>query len=599
MTASETAVKGDDQVAGDRSAVRRAPPLIMVAVVVAVLPILAAIPRVLSKGAFALNGDVALIELHVRDVGTRATPLVGPYQRFGFNHPGPTLYYLLAAPYRLLGSRYAGLQVGALLINAGALVGAAVIAFRRGGALLALWALIMVSGLAFTLGPSWLADPWGPYIVVMPLALLIMLAAEVASGRRAALPVAAAVATVVTQVNAVLIPTAVGLGLWALAAWVVGAYRRRGEQPPREEWRASRRMLLVTVGVLAVLWLPPVIDQVNGEGNVTLMREFASSSQPKLGLGDAFKAVSLQLDGRPPWLNRDFELVGIEADLDAAPAVPLALIVLIGATVLAAVRRRGHAAILGATVLVAVGASVVGFSQLTGEAFPWLFQWTKALGAMTWVASGWCLYRSLARGSTGRAASVLLPLLALGVLAAATVNLVDAVTRDDEANVQHEAAVELAEKAVAATRGVDGPVLVTTTADADTVFGHAGFGEEELALALDRAGHEVMVDPSRRNRFGPHRAEPETAAFEVRLVSGPDRPEGFDVVDSMALNTPGQRREREELLDVLAARWDGDSLEELSRLAERDPELRDAIERLKEIPNLPALTLLARPLPAR
>lgn len=125
-----------------------------------------------------------------------------------------------------------------------------------------------------------------------------------------------------------------------------------------------------------------------------------------------------------------------------------------------------------------------------------------------------------------------------------------------------------------------------------------GFGEEELALALDRAGHEVVVDPSRRNRYGPHRAEPETAVFEVRLVSGPDRPEGFEVVESRELTTPAQRREREQLLGVLGERWDGESLVELKRLADQDPELRDAIDRLKEIPDLPALTLLVRDLPA-
>ncbi len=117
---------------------RRDRHVVTAAVVLTVLPLLVAVPRVLSKGAFALHGDDALVELRVRDIGSH-TPLVGSYQRFGYNQPGPSLFYLLVLPYRLLGSRFAGLQVAALLTNAVAIVGIAVVAFRRGGTVLAGW----------------------------------------------------------------------------------------------------------------------------------------------------------------------------------------------------------------------------------------------------------------------------------------------------------------------------------------------------------------------------------------------------------------------------------------------------------------------------
>ena len=41
-------------------------------------------------------GDVGTIALHVAEVGTRHTPLVGPYSHFGWSHPGPLLFEILA-----------------------------------------------------------------------------------------------------------------------------------------------------------------------------------------------------------------------------------------------------------------------------------------------------------------------------------------------------------------------------------------------------------------------------------------------------------------------------------------------------------------------
>src|SRR4051794_3327532 len=43
--------------------------------------------------------DWGPMELRVRDVGTSHLPLVGPYSRYGWSHPGPIVFYLLALPY--------------------------------------------------------------------------------------------------------------------------------------------------------------------------------------------------------------------------------------------------------------------------------------------------------------------------------------------------------------------------------------------------------------------------------------------------------------------------------------------------------------------
>src|SRR5690242_6719515 len=61
--------------------------------------------------------DQAIIELRTWDVGSTASPLVGPFSRLGWNHPGPLLFWALAIPYRLLGASSSGLLLSAAIIN--------------------------------------------------------------------------------------------------------------------------------------------------------------------------------------------------------------------------------------------------------------------------------------------------------------------------------------------------------------------------------------------------------------------------------------------------------------------------------------------------
>ena len=56
--------------------------------------------------------DYAYTELLTRDVGHHPV-LTGLYSRTDWNHPGPTLFYLLALPYRLTGSASIGIHVSA------------------------------------------------------------------------------------------------------------------------------------------------------------------------------------------------------------------------------------------------------------------------------------------------------------------------------------------------------------------------------------------------------------------------------------------------------------------------------------------------------
>jgi hypothetical protein len=573
----------------DRPRLRRQ--VVIGAVVLAVLPLLVGVVTVLVRGELAIHGDDALVELRVRDVGSRDTPLVGSYQRFGWNQPGPLLFYVLAVPYRLLGSEFSALQVGALVLNAFAVVGTAVVAFRRGGAVLTVWTLGLVAVVVHALGADRIADPWEPRSLILPLLLLLFLAFDAADGHPWTVPVAAGVMTLVAQSYAAMAPVAVALFAWAVVAVVVR---------DRAQIRRLVRPALVTAGVLVVLWVPPLVEQLREHpGNVSEMWAFFREPHDTLGVGDAYNAVALEFGADAPWITGDVPLAPFtpDVDVDAAPLVPFALLALLAGLGLARWRRDGSATVLALTVLVALAAGVVGFSRLVGGLFNWGVEWTVVLGVGCWLAAGWCGYRALSTPARERAAPFVLALTALGLGVFTGLNVADAVGDAPDRGRVHDALVELGDEAAALVQDVDGPVLVTSdVAVPELAIGGDDIGPEVVALALDRAGVDVVVEERLDNRFGPRRAQPERAVAELRIVAddGSARPAGFGKVATVDPLTRAERVEREELeaeleeLDALG------SLEAAQAAIERDPEVRDLLERYAAIGNPPPLTLYAR-----
>ena len=119
---------------------------------------------------YGTGGDWAFIELRTSDVFSTHPPLTGAWSRYGWNHPGPLMYLLLAVPYRLAGS-WRGLWFGAMLLNVAAIVGVAVRAPHRRALsmvfpLAALWAIAAGTSHLF-------ADPWNASLVVVPVITMV------------------------------------------------------------------------------------------------------------------------------------------------------------------------------------------------------------------------------------------------------------------------------------------------------------------------------------------------------------------------------------------------------------------------------------------
>jgi len=496
--------------------------------------------------------DFALLELAIRDIGSADTPLVGSYSRYGWSHPGPTLTYVLAVPYWLTGQLSLGLLVGALLVNLGTIVASIVVGWRRGGLVLAAWAALVLALLAAALGADLLVSPWNPHVTVLPLVLFLLLAWAWSLGDLPMAPAAVAVGTFVVHGHVgYAVPVATALAYVLLATlWD----RRRGAPVagpahPRRWWLAA-----ATVGF--VLWLPALVDQVAGSGNLEAMvRHFLTGDRDVVGLPAAARITAGDLIPWGPWTGRgavvtDLFSGGVSGRSAALLVIPVSA--LLGAYVLA--KRRGDrpATRLVELAILLVPATVVSVSRIADIPFSYLVQWTWGIAAFVWLAAGYPFVRAgveaiVARRPDDRAT------LAVGATAGAAV-LVGVVlfVASEPSGVgppeadRMELAGAVTPDVVAAGRAAGGPVLVRpVTGDGETFPAPSARQlAAGLALQLERSGVPVRVidqdweiNPGSGGArlFDDHRASPDPTTGTFSVVIGAEAarfepPDGSELV---------------------------------------------------------------------
>jgi len=369
--------------------------------------------------------DLALEVLRIRDVGGHHTPLVGVQSRFGWDHPGPLMFWLLAPFNWMFGQT--GLLAGTALLNAAALTGSLVVAWRRGG--LALLALVAIVGALLThaLGPELLIEPWNPWVPVLPFLLFVMLAWSVAERDWATLPWLVGIGSFVMQTHVGYAPVVIGLGGVACALGAYGTTRSRystgdGDSITAGALRPSpRRWIIVAVIVGVVLWLPPVVQQLTGSpGNLgEIVDSFRHPKESLAGWDFGFGVMGRELGFIGPWITGDDATsTGL---IGTASTIPALLIV--GATAALGwlawrrgARDAGRLAILAVT---GAGLGVVAVSRITGFLGPYLVRWAWVLAALVWLSLAWSLWRVVAR-TTLTKALVALCLIAVLALTAST-----------------------------------------------------------------------------------------------------------------------------------------------------------------------------------
>lgn len=398
---------------------------------VLVAPLLTAAIAQLTKSGL-VTGDLALIELAIRDTGTGNTPLVGPFSRYGWNHPGPLMFWMLAPLYRVLGSDAQAMYAATAIVNATGLSLLAWIARRLGGrrllAAVGLGAMLLTHGAGTTL-----VDPWNPYFAVVPFAVFMLAAASIANGDHVLVPLALWTGSLVVQSHiSYVVPVAVVAAFCVCLLWMARRPPDHGE--PADVRRFGTGIAASGALVLIASWSGPVLDQVrNSPGNLAQVAGFflgvdvtgnIRSDESVGGLRVGLGSLGRQLHVFGPWAGGE-EVASSGATVALAGAwwaVPL-LASLAGVLWWSRVRGKRALTALGGVTAGGVFGAVVASMRVQGEPYWYLLRFWWPVAMLAWVAIAWwvlCLVPS-SRNAARRGVAVV-------AVAALTVTALNATT---------------------------------------------------------------------------------------------------------------------------------------------------------------------------
>jgi hypothetical protein len=535
--------------------------LAVVAAVLLLVPVGASMGRALDDGWVPSN-DEALIVLRSRDVFGQDRPLVGQPSTAGqyasdhpARHPGPIEFYLLAVPVRVLGSTWGTLLTVALITGASVLL-TAWAAFRRAGPVVGLGAVALVAVVMWSTGTAVLTDPISSNVGGYPLLAGCALAWALWGDDRRLWPVAVAVWSFATQQHLAVLGPAGMVAAWGGLGAVVTTVRARHQAG---RLASSRRWGAAALAIGFVSWLPPLIDQVFGDGNLVYILGFSGSGERHaLGLVPGLRAAGRAL-GWPPWfLRRDLDgghLIDPYPDAGTALGAGLGLVLLLGVIALAAllvIRHRRAAddapavladqasarltlALTGLVVAVAGVITTANVPDSVEQIRINFYRWSWPVAVVLWGSVAWAVGAGLAarwarRSPSSRRAlpwagrivapAVVLAVVAVTVGAAATAHGRNDRRRDDLLFAFEADAAD----AVLAVIDRDRPVHIATR-------GSAAFLaiSPSLTLALEEAGVDVRlettdaveVDVAQRDGYAPHRLAlaPDPGA-RIHVVTG-------------------------------------------------------------------------------
>jgi hypothetical protein len=232
-------------------------------------------------------GDSAVNALQI-DNAKHGTEIYGNYSRFGFNHPGPALFYLYAAGEIVLRD-WLGLVPSSnnahLLASLAVQIGCFALALALIHCWFDSWLLLAVALLAglwhFSLTPGAFNSIWPPHVLLMPFLCFMVAASSFAAGRTRDLAVMVVLGGLLFHGH-VAQPLFVG-GLGGLATFL---YLRREKQAGTwagwRTWAAAHRGLTWFCFVwLGLMLLPLVIDVLRYglQSNLaTIIRRFLLNS---------------------------------------------------------------------------------------------------------------------------------------------------------------------------------------------------------------------------------------------------------------------------------------------------------------------------------
>lgn len=489
--------------------------------------VVVAIRVMMLRSGYTTASDLSLTELRVRDVPSEL-PLVGPYSRYGWNHPGPLMFWLMAPVYWLSGRASVALPLATLIVNFLSVVFVLVCARRRRGTVGLILAASMLLVLLHGLGPEIWVSAWNPYIALLPFTAFLFAAWCVAAGDHTMLALMVGAGSFAAAAHVGFLPVTIAVAGTAVVLSFV-AHRRdgapsAGEPAARSLHRyLSLRSVRVAVVVFLVAWSGPIIDTVlHRGGNARELFRYFTSPGERVGSSTAFKVLSSELSTDAQWITgvvrNPFTAEPAALYQQTVPVVAIAVAVLF---VLVARRRRQDDLALGVVLIVAVAVAFVSIASIRGTAYDYLAMWALPIGATVMFAIG-CFTTSLVaerlRAGLPRSGVRMMGAVCAVALLAGTARNVQAAVRmpnptDSGATLVRDAAERLARSA-RYTQSALAFDPITGLGSGLAVFG--------LRLECERRGLRVAAKAADGFVLGAHRVGANEGATRLRVSLVPN-----------------------------------------------------------------------------
>ena len=335
---------------GSWQAVRR--PAVVLTLLVSVLLLLAAIIRKCPESSS--TGDGASLSLYTL-AALKGQAQVGPYGQYGWNHPGPMLFYVTSPLYYFSNYHELSHRITALLINIACLVGVISLARRYGDLSFSLFSGAAIVFVEWRAGGDLAFSAWNPHVTLLPLALLMFVAAAIGVGVVSLLPLAIVLASFIAQSHLGFVPLALVLSVIPPVAAI-----SRGHRLSRNVWIASILMAVV-------LWLPPLIQEFTEQpGNLSLITSFMleETKRPALDISipKLFSTYYLLPFGNHMRLPVGRAAISTRSDW----AIGFAVLLLVALVLVSILRQRRRQLFQAAFGAVCVAVAIVGFSSIYG-----------------------------------------------------------------------------------------------------------------------------------------------------------------------------------------------------------------------------------------
>lgn len=354
-----------------------------VALGVLLSPLMLICSRVVLSGTpdLAVEGDLAMLDISTRNLA-EGRSLLGPYSRFGFNHPGPAYLFLRMPLFLITGGSGSAPYITVPLIIAVCLAVAFILVGRFCGATVSIvFCVLMLLYLMRTSPVVWLRD-WNPFMIIFPFLLFVLACAAVASGRTIWFPAAVICGSLVAQTHLGGLPVVLALLLCILPVSVLFARVR--------PWRGIRVGRPIVAGLIlgVALWLPVIVQELApGEGNMTRILRFMAENPSGVGLKTALREWSGSLTACETGFlaPRFLRSRGILHHAVLIVAF-LRLLLITGCSVL--LRRTGRSPFVGslaALLIVTQLTMFLGVMQVRGDLHEYLFCWFSVTSPLSWL----------------------------------------------------------------------------------------------------------------------------------------------------------------------------------------------------------------------